>query len=70
MKVGTNSRPSRRTSAKVIAALVALDFVLLLFPPLTWIVGGAAVWYFLVAGAIGVLSLVVMYLLDDSPEEQ
>jgi fatty acid desaturase len=69
MKVGTNSRPSRSTRAKVIVALVALDFVLLLFPPLTWIVGGAAVWYFLIAGAVGVLSLMLMYLLDDSGEE-
>jgi hypothetical protein len=68
MKVDTNSRPSRSIRAKVIVGLVVLDFALLLFPPLTWIVGDAAVWYFLIAGAVGVLSLMAMYLLDDSEE--
>jgi hypothetical protein len=61
---------TRRRSARIIVALAIIDFVLLLFPPLTWILGHGAVWYFLLTGAFGVLSLVVMYRLDSSAEEK
>lgn len=55
---------------KSITALAVLNFVLLLFPPLTWILGHGAVWYFLITGVVGVLSLVVMYALDSSTGEE
>lgn len=55
---------------KSITALAVLNFILLLFPPLTWILGHGAVWYFLITGVVGVLSLVVMYALDSSTGEE
>lgn len=55
--------------ATIIVALAIVNFVLLLFPPLTWIVGQGGVWYFLITGVIGVISLMVMYFLDSSAEE-
>ena len=56
-------------NATIIVALAIINFVLLLFPPLTWIVGQGGVWYFLITGVIGVISLMVMYFLDSSAEE-
>jgi hypothetical protein len=52
-----------------VLAIAVLNFVILLFPPLTWIVGQGGVWFFLVTGVLGVLSLVVMYRVDASAEE-
>ncbi len=51
-------------------AIAVLNFVILLFPPLTWIVGQGGVWFFLITGVIGgVLSLLVMYRVDASAGE-
>ena len=50
-------------------AIAVFNFVILLFPPLTWIVGQGGVWFFLISGVIGVLSLLVMYRVDASSEE-
>ena len=60
----TAARPPRSRSARIILLLAIVDFVLMLFPPLTWIVGQYGIWYFLVTGAVGVLSLMAMYLVD------
>ncbi|MGB3485889.1 MAG: hypothetical protein WBB07_27175 [Mycobacterium sp.] len=69
MKANDATRPPKTASAKIIIALAILNFVLLLFPPLTWILGHGAVWYFLLTGVVGVLSLVIMYALDSSAGE-
>lgn len=69
MKAANATRPPKSKNATVIVALAIINFVLLLFPPLTWIVGRGGVWYFLVTGVIGVISLMVMYFLDSSAEE-
>jgi hypothetical protein len=69
MKAVNASRPPQRKSATIIVALAIVNFVLLLFPPLTWIVGQGGVWYFLITGLFGVISLMVMYFLDSSAEE-
>jgi hypothetical protein len=69
MKTANATRPPKSKNATVIVALAIINFVLLLFPPLTWIVGQGGVWYFLIAGVIGVISLMVMYSLDSSAEE-
>ncbi|GFG55544.1 hypothetical protein CQY20_21790 [Mycolicibacterium agri] len=68
--MGIGNPQARKTSARIVVALAIIDFVLLLFPPLTWILGHGAVWYFLLTGAFGVLSLAVMYRLDSSAKEK
>ncbi len=68
MKAANATRPPKRKSATIIVALAIINFVLLLFPPLTWIVGQGGVWYFLITGLFGVISLMVMYFLDSSAE--
>lgn len=62
-------RPPKRRNATVVVALAILNFVLLLFPPLTWYLGQGGVWFFLITGVIGVLSLMVMYRVDSSAGE-
>ena len=62
-------RPPKTRAARIVLAIAVLNFVILLFPPLTWIVGQGGVWFFLTTGVIGVLSLLVMYRVDASAEE-
>jgi hypothetical protein len=63
-------RPPKRRNAGIVVALAALNFVILLFPPLTWYLGQGGVWYFLIGGVIGVLSLMAMYRVDSSAGEE
>jgi len=62
-------RPPKTRAARIVLAIAVMNFVILLFPPLTWIVGQGGVWSFLTTGVIGVLSLLVMYRVDASAEE-
>ncbi|MGJ6125260.1 hypothetical protein QN239_22065 [Mycolicibacterium sp. Y3] len=62
-------RPPKTRRAKIIIAIATLDFVLLQFPPLTWVLGHGAVWYFLITSLIAVISLPIMYVLDSSAGE-
>jgi hypothetical protein len=62
-------RPPRRRNATIVIALAILNFAILLFPPLTWYLGQGGVWFFLITGVIGVLSLAVMYRVDSSAGE-
>lgn len=59
-------RPAKRRNATIVVALAVLNFVILLFPPLTWYLGQNGVCFFLVTGVIGVLSLLIMYRADSS----
>ncbi|KAA0092751.1 hypothetical protein CIW49_28575 [Mycolicibacterium sp. P1-18] len=59
-------RPPKSRGARIVLAIAVLNFVILLFPPLTWFVGQGGVWFFLITGVIGVLSLLVMYRVDAS----
>lgn len=61
-RTGPPHRSRGRTTTVNVLAIAT--FVLLLFPPLTWIVGGYGIWYFLVTGTLGVLAVVAMYLVD------
>lgn len=62
-------RPPERRNPTMIVALAVLNFVILLFPPLTWYLGQGGVWFFVITGVIGVLSLMVMYRIDSSAGE-
>ncbi|CAN5161989.1 hypothetical protein BH11ACT6_BH11ACT6_33050 [soil metagenome] len=62
-------RPAKRRNATIVVALAVLNFVILLFPPLTWYLGQGGVWFFLITGVIGVASLLVMYRVDSSAGE-
>lgn len=62
-------RPAKRRNATIVVALAVVNFVILLFPPLTWYLGQNGIWFFLVAGVIGVLSLLIMYRADSSAGE-
>ncbi|MDV3123449.1 hypothetical protein M1247_00850 [Mycobacterium sp. 21AC1] len=62
-------RPPKRRNTTMVVALAILNFVILLFPPLTWYLGQGGVWFFLITGVIGVLSLMVMYRVDSSAGE-
>jgi hypothetical protein len=62
-------RPPKTRAARIVLAIAVLNFVILLFPPLTWVVGRGGVWFFLITGVIGVLSLLVMYRVDTSAGE-
>ena len=62
-------RPPKRRNPTIVIALAILNFVILLFPPLTWFLGQGGVWFFLITGVIGVLSLMVMYRVDSSAGE-
>ena len=62
-------RPPTRRNATIVVALAILNFAILLFPPLTWYLGRGGVWFFLVTGVIGVVSLLVMYSVDSSSGE-
>ncbi len=62
-------RPAKRRNATIVVALAVLNFVILLFPPLTWYLGQNGIWFFLVTGVIGGLSLLIMYRADSSAGE-
>lgn len=62
-------RPAKRRNATIVVALAILNFVILLFPPLTWYLGQNGVWFFLITGLIGVISLLIMYRADSSARE-
>jgi hypothetical protein len=62
-------RPAKRRNATIVVALAVLNFVILLFPPLTWYLGQNGVWFFLITGVIGVISLLIMYRADSSAGE-
>ena len=62
-------RPPKTRAARIVLAIAVLNFVILLFPPLTWFLGHGGVWFFLIAGVIGVLSLFAMYCVDSSAGE-
>ena len=62
-------RPTKRRNATIVVALAVLNFVILLFPPLTWYLGQNGIWFFLITGVIGVLSLLIMYRADSSAGE-
>lgn len=62
-------RPAKRRNATIVVALAVLNFVILLFPPLTWYLGQNGVWFFLITGVIGVVSLLIMYRADSSAGE-
>jgi len=64
------ARPPKTRAARIVLAIAVLNFVILLFPPLTWIVGQGGVWFFVITGVLGVLSLVVMYRVDAGDGEQ
>jgi uncharacterized ion transporter superfamily protein YfcC len=68
MPTAVTRRP-KRPASRIVLALAVLNFVIMLFPPLTWYLGQGAVWYFLITGVIGVLSLMVMYRVDSSAGE-
>jgi len=63
-------RPPKTRAARIVLAIAVLNFVILLFPPLTWFVGQGGVWFFVITGVLGVLSLVVMYRVDAGDGEQ
>jgi hypothetical protein len=62
-------RPAKRRNATIVVALAVLNFVILLFPPLTWYLGQNGIWFFLITGVIGVVSLLIMYRADSSAGE-
>ena len=62
-------RPTKRRNATIVVALAVLNFVILLFPPLTWYLGQNGIWFYLITGVIGVLSLLIMYRADSSAGE-
>jgi hypothetical protein len=59
-----SSPPSAPLRRMTVRALAVAAFVLLLFPPLSWIAGGAGVWYFLIASTVGLALLIIMYAVD------
>ncbi|MGN7782738.1 hypothetical protein ACTJJE_24930 [Mycolicibacterium sp. 22603] len=63
------SLPAKRRNATIVVALAVLNFVILLFPPLTWYLGQNGIWFFLIGGVIGVVSLLIMYRVDSSAGE-
>ncbi|MBL3686907.1 hypothetical protein D3248_08080 [Leucobacter zeae] len=63
MSVPARSAP-RRPRRAAIPALVGFCFFITLFPPLQWIVGDGGVWFFIVTGALVLVSLWAMYLID------
>ncbi|WBP95799.1 hypothetical protein O6072_06345 [Mycolicibacterium neoaurum] len=60
---------AKRRNPTIVVALAALNFVLLLFPPLTWYLGQNGIWFFLITGVFGVVSLLIMYRADSSVGE-
>ncbi|MFF4771264.1 hypothetical protein [Microtetraspora fusca] len=69
MNHAPHTRPRPRG---LFAALLILDVVLTLCPPVYWLVGGRAdatlsLLYFIGGGAVVLASIVIMYVLDRPP---
>lgn len=67
--MSTEDPHPKRRNATIVVALAVVNFVILLFPPFTWHLGQNGIWFFLITGVIGVLSLLIMYRADSSAGE-
>ncbi len=58
-----------RTARRLV---LVVDLVLLLFPPIHWLVGDGpeSLWYFLAANAVVTASLSVLWLLRDRADDE